>query len=99
MAWFPEQGILTLPVQQGDWWSGSTGLVVFRVDLAADGAFARLGEISHSSPVERGVRIGDFLYSVSAGEVKVHRVDDPTVEIAGVKLTPRSDTDLPVWIA
>ncbi len=99
LAWFPEQGILTLPVQEGDWWNGSTGLVVFRVDLAADGAFTRLGEISHSSPVERGVRIGNLLYSVSAGEVKVHRVDDPTVEIAGVKLTPRSDTDLPVWIA
>ncbi len=100
LAWFPEQGILTLPVQQGDWWSGSTGLVVFRVDLAADGTFTRLGEISHASgAVERGVRIGDLLYSVSAGEVKVHRVDDPSVEIAGVKLTPRSDTDLPVWIA
>jgi hypothetical protein len=33
---------------------------------------------------------------VSAGEVKVHPVDDPSVEIAGVKLTPRSDTDFPV---
>ena len=100
LAWFPEQGILTLPVQQGDWWSGSTGLVVFRVDLAADGAFTLLGEISHArGAVERGVRSGDFLYSVAAGEVKVHRVDDPTVEIAGVTLTPRSDTDFPVWIA
>jgi hypothetical protein len=36
---------------------------------------------------------------VSAGEVKVHRVNDPSVEIAGVKLTPRSDTDFPVGIA
>ena len=100
LAWFPEQGILTLPVQQGDWWSGSTGLVVFRVNLAANGTFTRLGEISHASgAVERGVRIGDLLYSVSAGEVKVHRIDDPSVDIAGVKLTPRSDTDLPVWIA
>lgn len=100
LAWFPEQGILTLPVQEGDWWSGSTGLVVFRVDLAANGTFTRLGEISHASgAVERGVRIGDLLYSVSAGEVKVHRVNDTSVEIAGVRLTPRSDTDHPVWIA
>lgn len=100
LAWFPEQRILTLPVQEGDWWSGSTGLVVFRIDLAANGTFTRLGEISHANgAVERGVRIGDLLYSVSAGEVKVHRVDDPSVEIAGVKLTPRSDTDVPVWIA
>jgi len=100
LAWFPEQGILTLPVQQGDWWSGSTGLVVFRVDLAADGTFTRLGEISHASgAVERGVRIGDFLYSVSTGEVKVHRVDDPTVELAGVTLSPRENTGYPVAIA
>jgi len=100
LAWFPEQGILTLPVQQGDWWSGSTGLVVFRVDLAADGTFTRLGEISHASgAVERGVRIGDFLYSVSAGEVKVHRVDDPTVELAGVTLSSRENTGYPVAIA
>ena len=100
LAWFPEQGILTVPVQEGDWWSGSTGLVVFRVDLAANGTFTRLGEISHASgAVERGVRIGDLLYSVSAGEVKVHRVNDTSVEIAGVRLTPRSDTDHPVWIA
>ncbi len=90
LAWFPEQGILTLPVQQGDWWSNSTGLVVFRVDLAADGAFTLLGEISHESAVERGVRIGDFLYSVSAGEVQVHRLDNPTVKIAGVTLTARA---------
>jgi uncharacterized secreted protein with C-terminal beta-propeller domain len=100
LAWFPGQGILTLPVQEGDWWSGSTGLVVFQVNLAANGTFTRLGEISHASgAVERGVRIGNLLYSVSAGEVKVHRIDDPSVEIAGVKLTPRSDTDFPVWIA
>lgn len=99
LAWFPEQGILTLPVQQGDWWSGSTGLVVFRVDLAADGAFTRLGEISHADgPVERGVRIGDLLYSVSAGAVKIHRVDDPTIEIAGVALTPRATDGYPVAI-
>jgi len=95
LAWFPEQGVLTLPVQQGDWWSGSTGLVVLGVDLADDGAFSLLGQISHSSAVERGVRIGDFLYSVSAGEVQVHRLDDPSVEIAGVALTARSDPGFP----
>lgn len=98
LAWFPEQGILTLPVQQGDWWSGSTGLVVLGIDLAADGAFSLLGEISHASAVERGVRIGEYLYSISAGEVKVHRVDDPAVELAGVKLTARDDSGSPVVV-
>jgi len=29
---------------------------------------------------------------VSAGEVKVHHADDPSVELAGVTLTARSDS-------
>jgi hypothetical protein len=44
------------------------------------------------------VRIGEYLYSVSAGEVKVHRVDDPSVELAGVTLTARSDSGSPVVV-
>lgn len=98
LAWFPEQRILTLPVQQGDWWSGSTGLVVFRIDPGADGGFTRLGEIAHSDAVERGVRIGDLLYSVSATEVKVHRLDDPSTEIAGVRLTARGGSAPPAAV-
>jgi uncharacterized secreted protein with C-terminal beta-propeller domain len=86
VSWFAEQGILALPVQQGDWWQGSNGLVVFKVDTASPAGFTSLGEIAHDGPVQRSVRIGEFLYSVSAGQVKVHRLDDPTAEVAAVKL-------------
>ena len=47
-----------------------------------------------SGPVKRSIRIGEFLYSVSAGEVKVHRLDDPTVEVGRTRLTPPIDPSI-----
>ena len=91
LSWFADQGILALPVQQGDWWQGSDGLVVFKVDTTSRAGFTNLGEITHDGPVQRSVRIGDYLYSVSAGEVKVHRLTDPSTAVAAVKLTPPVD--------
>ncbi|MFM8802877.1 MAG: beta-propeller domain-containing protein [Planctomycetia bacterium] len=87
LSWFAAQGILALPVQQGGWWQGSNGLVVFKVDPASQQGFTKLGQITHDGPVQRSVRIGEYLYSVSAGEVKVHRLADPTIEVGGTKLT------------
>ncbi len=91
VSWFGQQGILALPVQQGDWWQGSTGLVVFKVDTNAPAGFTNLGQITHDRAVQRSVRIGDFLYSISAGEVKVHRLADPTVEVGSTRLTAAVD--------
>ena len=91
LSWFAEQGILALPVQQGDWWAGSSGLVVFKVATTSPAGFTNLGEITHDGPVQRSVRIGEFLYSVSAGEVKVHRLDAPTVEVGSTRLTAAVD--------
>ena len=91
LSWFAEQGILALPVQQGDWWQGSDGLVVFKVDTQTPAGFTNLGEITHDGPVQRSVRIGEFLYSISTGEVKVHRLADPSAEVAAVKLTAAVD--------
>ena len=91
---FATHGILALPVQQGDWWQGGSGLVVFKVDPTAPQGFTNLGEITHDGPVKRSIRIGEFLYSVSAGEVKVHRLDDPTVEVGRTRLTPPIDPSI-----
>ncbi len=91
VSWFATQGVLALPVQQGDWWQGSNGLVVFKVDTNSTDGFTNLGEITHNGPVQRSVRIGEYLYSVSAGEVKVHRLDAPTVELGSTRLTAAVD--------
>jgi uncharacterized secreted protein with C-terminal beta-propeller domain len=87
VSWFADQQILALPVSQGDGWRVGSGLVVFRIDAAAADAFTNLGTIMHDGSVRRSLRIGDHLYSVSAGEVKVHRLADPTVEVGSTKLT------------
>jgi uncharacterized secreted protein with C-terminal beta-propeller domain len=96
LSWFGEHGILALPVQQGDWWEGSNGLVVFKVEPASAHGFTNLGEIKHDGAVQRSLRIGDYLYSVSAGQVKVHRLDDPTAEVAAVALTAPATAVEPV---
>lgn len=88
LGWFASQRILALPVQQGSWWEGSHGLVVFRIDLDGAGGLSNLGQIAHADPVRRSLRIGDYLYSVSAGQVKVHRIDDPTTAVGATALTP-----------
>ena len=98
LGWFATHGILAIPVQQGSWWDGgSNGLVVFKVepDKGAD-AFTNLGRIDHEDDVTRSVRVGDYLYSVSWREVRVHRIDDPAMELGRVTLTPREFTG-PIW--
>jgi uncharacterized secreted protein with C-terminal beta-propeller domain len=87
LGWFARQGILALPVQQGDWSTATSGLVVFKVDPASSDAFQNLGRIEHDTPVLRSVRIGEYLYSVSAGEVRVHAIDDPAKELGRAKLS------------
>jgi uncharacterized secreted protein with C-terminal beta-propeller domain len=96
LSWFGDHGILALPVQQGSWWEGTSGLVVFRVDPDAAESFTNLGQISHDGPVQRGLRIGEFLYSVSAGQVKAHRLDDPGAEAGSVTLTRSPEPEVVV---
>jgi uncharacterized secreted protein with C-terminal beta-propeller domain len=91
LSWFADQGILALPVQQGGWWDGSNGLVVFKVDTSSADAFTNLGQITHNGTVQRSLRIGEYLYSVSSGEVKVHQLDDPAVEVAATRLSSQAD--------
>ena len=103
LAWFPAEGILTLPVQQGDWWNTSATLEVFRVTLGGGAGFERLGSISHTAPVSRAVRIGGFLYSISAdpwssGEVRVHPIDDPGTQVAQAALSKRDGSFGPIVV-
>jgi uncharacterized secreted protein with C-terminal beta-propeller domain len=88
-GWFAKQGILAFPLQQGWGPDDRTGLVVFKVDSAKSSAFTNLGRIEHGDDVQRSVRIGEYLYSVSWGEVQVHRIDDPATALGRVKLAER----------
>ena len=79
-SYFPDHGILALPFNQR--WGGGdeSGLEVFEVDL--EDGFTYLGRITHDDRVRRSLRIGEYLYSISADQIKVHAIGDPSNEIA-----------------
>lgn len=91
LGWFTDQRILALPVHQESGEGQAQGLVVFRIDLDGSAGFTNRGRIVHGDLVRRSLRIGDFLYTVSAAEVQVHRIDDPTAEVGATALTPPAD--------
>ena len=75
-SYFPDQNTLAVPV--------GNSLEVFTV--TAENGLKHLGSIVHNSSVRRSVRIGEFVYSLSAGLLKVNRLDQPDVEVAAVEL-------------
>lgn len=98
VSWFPEQGILTLPLQQYDDVDGSSNtLVVLHVDRGATAGFTVVGEITHDQGVRRSVRVGEFLYSVSWGEVQMHSLADPTAVIARRRIQQAWTAPIVVW--
>ena len=93
---FPDQGILALPVQVGNWWNWQpAGLQVFRVGIAS--GFEFLGEIQHTQEIRRSFRIGDYLYSYSANEIQVHVLDKPQQQVAKLQISEGQPD--PVWYA
>jgi len=104
VSWFARQGILTLPVQHYDGGGEVNSLVVLEVDRGADAGFTVLGEIAHDTALRRSVRIGEFLCSVSWGEVQMHPLTDPTVVLARRRLDDRAGAPIaidpfPGWVA
>jgi uncharacterized secreted protein with C-terminal beta-propeller domain len=90
-SWFPDVGVLALPVTVD--WEHPGALEVLHV--GADG-IEQLGEVAHAdSPVTRSLRIGDVLFSVSAGEVQANNLTDPSVRVGGVQLPAPEVVDPP----
>ncbi len=84
-SYFADQGILAIPL---DSWGGNAGtenqLAVLHVDLAA--GFTELGLVSQTFSIERSLRIGDNLYSLSQGDLKIVNLQNPSDVIADVTL-------------
>jgi uncharacterized secreted protein with C-terminal beta-propeller domain len=80
-AWFPdvggEEGTLALP-------TGNSGLAVLRLDT--DTGFTPVGTVAHARAAERALRIGDHLYSLAVGELKIVDIHDPSTLIASLAL-------------
>jgi len=97
VSWFPAQEILALPVERSGETGGASSLVVLHVDRHAGAGFTVLGEIAHDSAVRRSVRVGEFLFSVSWGEVQMHPLADPAVVVARRRLEQAPPTPIVVW--
>ena len=82
---FDAEGILAIPVSG---WSANseytTELQVFQLD--GEEGFQLLGTVEHDSPVQRSLRIGDQLFSLSDSSLKINSLWDPTVEVADLTL-------------
>jgi hypothetical protein len=87
LSWFGERGVLALPIQQGGWSGSSNSLSLFQIGLGATDSIDHVADIVHETHVERSVRIGNFVYSIAAGDVQVHSFDDLGTPLARVPLT------------
>lgn len=85
LSYFAEFGVLALPAQTNEEWDKPASLRVFTVD--AQNGFTPLGLTQHDSNVERSLRIGNKLYSISRTQLKVTLIDQPGDVLASQKLT------------
>jgi hypothetical protein len=51
-----------------------------------DTGFTPIALIEHDTPIERSLRVGDRLYAISSGELSVHDMADPNVELGELDL-------------
>jgi uncharacterized secreted protein with C-terminal beta-propeller domain len=79
-AYFAEQGMLAIPINDGK-------LAVLHVDLAK--GFTSLGTIDHgaASAAQRAVRIGSDLFSVGTDDVRAFALDDLNDPLAVLNLS------------
>lgn len=96
ISYFPEEKILTIPVSgsvpgadiNGDGYPDSytykSSLYVYKVDPTA--GFALLGTVDHDTTVQRGVRIGNDLYSLADRTLKVNHLDDALSSIGSLTI-------------
>lgn len=81
ISYFADVGILTLPVATD--WDKPAKLEVIHVSAAG---LELVGEIAHDAPVQRSLRIGDLLFSMSMGSIQAHSLGDPSVLVGSVDL-------------
>lgn len=111
VSFFPDQGILAIPVSPNGGYcdsDGTTDLWVFRVSTSTDsttgkrqGRIELLTKIDHSTGVTRSVRIGDVLFAISDSTISAYPLSDPTQTLFTLErgAAPGERPLLPTWRA
>jgi uncharacterized secreted protein with C-terminal beta-propeller domain len=94
-AYFPQQGILALPVSAVT--SNGYESTVYLLRIGKDD-ITLVGKVPQKGFASRNVRIGGNLYAISSDEVKIVELANPQNQIADVQLPgPPADTTYVPW--
>ncbi len=102
VSYFPSAEILAIPVYsayQGGGFDNTailgaeeSALQVFRIDVAT--GFEPIATIKHDSRIVRSLRVGEQLIVVSADQITIHDINDPSQTLAELDLQIGSDEGL-----
>jgi hypothetical protein len=97
-SYFPELGLVAVPVQGGTMeatpggepsWRASSELMLYQVN--PNTGFTPMGVVQHDSPVLRSLRIEDVIYSVAIGDLKATRLTGGGPSTVGAVSLPVPD--------
>ncbi|NBO92261.1 MAG: hypothetical protein EBV06_08105 [Planctomycetia bacterium] len=80
-SYFAAQGILAVPVSTWSDQGVRSRLEVLRIEKSG---ITSLGEVVHDSDVQRSLRIGGLLYSLSYNQILVNQLSDPSVQVGSL---------------
>ncbi len=94
-SYFASHQILALPVHHRHWWGHhQKGSSVMLYDISLEGGIEEAGRIDFGqSHVQRTLRIGDVIYSVSDSEIQAHDLNDLSAALINKTLSDYSSTD------
>ena len=85
-TYFPEYGTLALPLRTWSMGQSTSEVVVLKIDPQE--GISEIGTVEHGvgGAGQRNIRIGEDLYSISGGSLKVVKLMSPDEELANVTL-------------
>jgi uncharacterized secreted protein with C-terminal beta-propeller domain len=99
ITYHAETGLVAVPVSQQMMRGGWGGMIkntleVVRVDPTT--GIQQLASIEHSTPIVRSMVVGQTLVAISANEVSVHDLSDPSIELSRQNFVQQPTTAIPV---
>jgi len=89
-AYFPQQGILALPVSAYTDNGYHTSDYILRIGKSD---ITLIGKVAADGYANRNVRIGENLYAISSREVKIVQLSNPQNQLADIPLPPSPQDD------